>query len=110
METYICSYVKDMFLDFICDLVGALSPFRTMSGTLPSRRIDFCCRHSRRTQTACTPLSDGGSTTAEYSLNRTPLTSAPGSDLLMKLHERRKELQNFVTPVQRSLALLNLII
>lgn len=78
---------------FICDLIGTLYhsfPSHTNSGTLVWRRTGCCCHHSRRTQTACIPLSEGGSTTAEHSLNRPPLTSAPGSGLLQKLHERWK--------------------
>lgn len=57
------------------------SPSYTNSGTLVLRRIGFRCHHSPRRQTACIPLSEGGSTRAEHILNRPPLTSAPGSGL-----------------------------
>lgn len=58
------------------------SPSRSRSGTAASRRIGFGCHHSRRTQTACTPQSEGGSTRAGRILNRPLLPRAPGSGLL----------------------------
>lgn len=75
---------------FICDLTGTpalSSPPHTNSGTLVSRKSGFCSHHSPRTQMACIPPSEGGSTRAERTPNRPPLTSAPGSGQLLELYK-----------------------
>lgn len=88
-HTYQQKHIRiSYFSDFICDLIDTLYhpfPSHTNSGTLVSRRTGSCCHHSRRTRTACIPLSECGSTTAERILNRPPLTGAPGSGRLQKL-------------------------
>lgn len=63
-------------------------PCHNNSGTLVSRRSGSGCHRSPRTRTVGTPLSEGGSTRAEHSLNRPLRTWAPGSALLLKLGVR----------------------
>lgn len=82
---------KKILPEFIYDLIGTphrSCPSHTTSGTPAWWRSGWRCPHSRRTRTACIPLSAGGSTTAEHSLNRPLPTSAPCSGLLQRLHER----------------------
>lgn len=69
------------------------SPCHTISHSPVWRRTCFGCHHSPRKQTVCIPLIGRGSTRAENSLNRPLLTSAPGSDLLLKEHKNQMRKQ-----------------
>lgn len=75
----------------VIDFKYLSSQSHTNSGTLVLRRTGFDSLHSLHTQTVCTPLSGGGSTTAGRTQSRTPPPWAPGSGLLVTLEDKRRK-------------------
>lgn len=105
LNTIYCITVTTNFSFFVMngDISSVDAPYRsslshTSWDTLVYWRTGFCCLHSPRTQTACTPQSGRGSTRAGRTRSRSPPTSAPDSDLELEPQEKMKNYQHWSPP------------